>query len=818
MRKYLLAILLLSLVLPVARSQEIIYNKSVTRICYAGDKVTKRYVPPPGDFFRRAGSKGGGKINVVYTGFSREARRAMEYAVAILESVLPADLDMTVRASWRKISSSGVLGNASITAFAGGWGIDAFMPDAYYPVAVAEKIAGRRLNEPDDADVELILNSTVNWYYGTDGNTPPAKYDLVTAIIHELCHGLGFFDSMNVENNLGFYGLGSLPVIYDLFVENIGGRRLVDTIWFAQNSAELYGELVGGKLFFNGPLTRSALGGGRAKLYSPPGWDPGSSVSHLDELGTPVENALMTPFIDKGEAIHDPGKLTLSILGDLGWINTRIIPGKIRDTEDHLTGIEIAANIKSDTTYNRDNVGLVYSFNGFNTFDTLNMVPYRLTDSFSGTIAIPYYNARLDYYFYASDRFSRIFRSPAVGKENPYSVFIGTDTVKPLIKHNKTDYLFEKTDSIPFTAVVTDNLGIDTVYLEYRVNGGTVYYSGLSARADDNYGFTLGFPAGFLKGGDTLHYRLVAIDRAAGRNSAALPKTGFFNISIEGLAPALRNYSTDFSGGSGDFFNSGFEITTPLNFSSPGLHSEHPYKSPEEDDGSLDFSSVLRHPVIFDSAGMIISFMELVLVEPGEEGSVFGSSDFYDYVVVEGSKDYGRSWFSLADGYDSRINSSWANAYKSSTDGNNSTFVGNESMTVKQTIYKKANQMVTGGDSVLVRFRLHADPYASGWGWAIDDLSIGPQVDEEKPEKPDEFTVYPNPGSGQITLNTDSKIKMDYPYEVKIFNIAGQIVFSAEVYEEGPIQFNISDKTPGLYFIVISNKSVLKTIKYSLIR
>ena len=33
----------------------------------------------------------------------------------------------------------------------------------------------------------------------------------------------------------------------------------------------------------------------------------------------------MTPYIDKGEAIHDPGKFTISILGDLGWINTRII-------------------------------------------------------------------------------------------------------------------------------------------------------------------------------------------------------------------------------------------------------------------------------------------------------------------------------------------------------------------------------------------------------------------------------------------------------------------------------------------------------------
>jgi hypothetical protein len=106
---------------------------------------------------------------------------------------------------------------------------------------------------------------------------------------------------MDVENNSGSYGLGTIPVIYDLFVENLDGKRLVDTLIYNQNSRELYNELVGGNLFFNGPLTKSALSGARARLYSPSSWDPGSSVSHLDELKTSKENALMTPFIDRGK-------------------------------------------------------------------------------------------------------------------------------------------------------------------------------------------------------------------------------------------------------------------------------------------------------------------------------------------------------------------------------------------------------------------------------------------------------------------------------------------------------------------------------------
>ena len=55
------------------------------------------------------------------------------------------------------------------------------------------------------------------------------------------------------------------------------------------------------------------------------------------------------------------------------------------------------------------------------------------------------------------------------------------------------------------------------------------------------------------------------------------------------------------------------------------------------------------------TSGMIISYNELVLVEPGETGSLFGSSGFYDYVILEASKDFGKTWFNLIDGYDSRL-------------------------------------------------------------------------------------------------------------------------------------------------------------------
>src|SRR5512133_1973430 len=124
--------------------QAFIKNSSVTGVCYAGTKVTRQYTPPPSVFFTK-GSKGGGNITVYYTGFSATAKDAYEYAVSILESVLPADTKLTILASWERLSSSGILANTSISGFAAGWGINALNPLAYYPVALAEKISGEAM-------------------------------------------------------------------------------------------------------------------------------------------------------------------------------------------------------------------------------------------------------------------------------------------------------------------------------------------------------------------------------------------------------------------------------------------------------------------------------------------------------------------------------------------------------------------------------------------------------------------------------------------------------------------------------------------------
>lgn len=800
-------------------AQELLRNSAITGYSLAGNKINRIYIPPPKEFFDRVESKAPGKIDLIYTNVPSDVRVPVNFAVSILESLLPEDAGFTINVTWRNISTSGVLANSTIAGFVGGWAINAQNPFAFYPVALAEKISGRPYNEDSQSDIDLVLNSSIAWYMGTDGRTPSNRYDLVTVVLHELFHGIGFFDSMDTDDDgtMGFYGIRSVPTIYDTFVENLLKKRLTDTLSFENYSKALYEELTGGQLYFDGPLVNRYTSGARVKLYAPSRWDPGSSVSHLDELRTLPENSLMTPYIDLGEAIHNPGKLTMSILGDMGWVNTRIEHEKLKDTEERITQVEITAKITSDTLYDRNRVGVVYSFNNFTSSDTIFMLHGSDPDSYRQTIPVSSYEVFLKYYLFAEDDFRRIYKFPAVGDLSPLSIYIGKDTVKPVITHTPLEFYFEKIDSIKFEALITDNLDVDTCYVEYRVNNGNPKFVGLSSVKENLYRKVLNVKPEMLKGGDLIQYRIVAVDKASSPNISTQPSTGYYAIRIEALKQPLQSYTTDFSDAYDDFYLSEFEIARPPDFSSYGLHSRHPYESPEEDNKELNFYAVLRHPILFKPTGMVISFREIVLVEPGEEGSVFGSSDFYDYVIIEGSKDFGKTWFALADGYDCRFIPSWESAYNSSISGMNSTYQGKESMLVSHSFYPRVSDKISLGDSVIIRFRLFSDPYANGWGWVVDDLKITPIVDNVEEISIDNLIIYPNPGNGFITLkniSTNSSGLIRY----NIYNLQGYHILDGYFRGNSDQYIDLTGYPSGIYLIVVNSGDKVRTFRYTLIK
>jgi len=826
MKQLTLTIICFFILSPASRlySQEAIRKPVTINNCYAGNKVTKVYIPPPKEFYSRLSKKGGATVTVICVDFPAAAKTAVEYAASILQSVLPSDAHITVHATWEKITTANVLAQASTTELIAGWDIDAQVPYAFYPVALAEKIAGKTLNSEAEGDIVLYVNSSIDWYLKTDGNVPLLKYDLVTVALHEMIHGLGFLDSMTAGTTTGSYGVSGVPMIYDNFVENLAGKRLTDTLSFINPSIDLKTALTNGQLYFNGPLLKNytSLNSNiytitRARLYAPSTFDAGSSVSHLDENTTLQINALMTPNIDMQEAIHNPGKFIMSMLGDLGWVNTRITHNKPKDTEEHISSLPILASVKSDTVYNHNNVRLVWSFDNFATSNWTIMISPLSDNNYTASVSIPSYGITLEYYISAEDCFGRVYKSPSYTDKLHHSVYIGIDTIKPVITHARLSSFFEKVNSIDFEAGVTDNLGVDTVYLEYIVNNGSTSHLGLIRSGNDNFKNKLYPKALSLIGGDSIRYRIIAIDKAGSPNEKISPSAGWYTIKIESVNPVANKYSTSFSGASGDFFNDGFTISKPAGFSEFGLNTPHPYASPEENGDSMTYTSTLRTPLKFDANGMMLSFSEVVMVEPGENGSTFGSSDFYDYVIPEGSKDFGKSWFPLGDGYDSRYSDVWLAAYNSSMDGQNSTYVPDESKLIKHYFFASASSSVSAGDTMMVRFRLFSDPYGHGWGWVIEDLTVEPLIDRAGEMNYPGLVLFPNPGNGIFTVKDEGN-GSGSPYRYRIFDSSGACLFTGTSNGGSELNINISGYSSGLYFIVLYRKDGIQHLKYNLVK
>jgi hypothetical protein len=442
-------------------------------------------------------------------------------------------------------------------------------------------------------------------------------------------------------------------------------------------------------------------------------------------------------------------------------------------------------------------------------------------DIFNCSINIPAYDTEVQYYFFAEDYFNRVYRSPSMTDSLRYTVYIGTDTVKPEITHTPITSYLEKIDTIKLSATATDKLGIDTVYAEYKLNDGQTLYIGLKAGKEDSYTGEINARSMQLNGGDSIQYRLVAIDSAKVPNVAHLPDSGYFTIHIEDLKEVVESYATDFSGvAAGDFINDGFDIFQASGFTSDGLNSMHPYLSPEDNDKTIESTSILRHPLKFNESGLIISFNEVVLVEPGEEGSLFGSEEFYDYVIVEGSKDFGKNWFSMADGYDSRLLKTWETAYNNSIVGMNSTAVGKESMLNKHVVFYKPSDNLSAGDTLILRFRLFSDPFANGWGWVIEDLKINPLINAVETVYSDKsIVVYPNPGQGLLRIRSDSVgAGSGKPIRYTVYTASGFSVQDGYLTGETENTIDISDHPSGLYIIMLNVDGRIITVKYSLLK
>jgi YVTN family beta-propeller protein len=245
-----------------------------------------------------------------------ERRAALEHAVDRWAGTLAGTVPVVVAAVMLPLGGSGA---DALLASAGAVTVhrnfNRLQPATWYGAALANQLAGADLNGGDLAEISIIFNGDVDgpevlgsigWYYGLDAQ-PGADVDFVTIALHEIGHGLNFFES--VDAAAGGWRLGDDPGIFDRMLF----RPEVATLADMRPAERLAAIVAGGELLWDGAQV-VGFNGRPLAVYAPEPFVPGASIGHWDI--NPSNPELMEPAYTG--AIHDLGALVPALL-DMGW-------------------------------------------------------------------------------------------------------------------------------------------------------------------------------------------------------------------------------------------------------------------------------------------------------------------------------------------------------------------------------------------------------------------------------------------------------------------------------------------------------------------
>jgi len=278
------------------------------------------------------------------TTLGQQRLNAFQFAANIWGATLNSSVTITIRATWEALScstSSATLGSA------GASGIFANFPNApqtgtWYPAALANSLAGSDL---DTTTQEIRARFNINlgtpgcldnspFYLGLDNNHG-SGVDLVTVLLHEFSHGLGF--QTFTSTSTGQFS-GSFPSIYDKFLmDDTAGKT-----WDAMTATERQTSATNnGNLSWSGPLVtgfvHNVLGTPRLKVNSPPAVAGNYTVGTAD-FGAPLNSGGVNGIVVQALATDGCSALT----------NGSAVAGKIalidRGTCTFVTKVKNAQN------------------------------------------------------------------------------------------------------------------------------------------------------------------------------------------------------------------------------------------------------------------------------------------------------------------------------------------------------------------------------------------------------------------------------------------------------------------------------------------
>jgi hypothetical protein len=241
---------------------------------------------------------------------------AFQRAAEIWGATLSSSVPIRIGAAFIPLSCTA---NSAVLGSAGAWEIWSDFPNAprantWYPAALAGKLAGADLTSANDPHIAARFNSRLGlfpdclpgsgFYLGLDNN-PGNQIDLVTVLLHEMAHGLGFQTFTDDETGQQIMGI---PSIWDHFLVDNRNERL----WVEMTDAQRVASAVTWRgLSWNGANVTAAVPGvlaprsilgitGRAAGDAAGTYDVGDA-SFGPPLGPTLVRGQLMPVVDQAD-------------------------------------------------------------------------------------------------------------------------------------------------------------------------------------------------------------------------------------------------------------------------------------------------------------------------------------------------------------------------------------------------------------------------------------------------------------------------------------------------------------------------------------
>ena len=164
-------------------------------------------------------------FELTYVNIPDRAKAAIEEGVKAWEGYFESKVPVNVAAYWDRTAPYGVLGTARPGRYFNNFE-GAPDRDLWYSSALANSLAGRDL-DPRNPEIVIRISALPFWYLGTDGKPGQSQFDLVSVVLHEIGHGLGFLSNADFISYNSF-GTMTQPTPFDAYAELTDGRKLRD--------------------------------------------------------------------------------------------------------------------------------------------------------------------------------------------------------------------------------------------------------------------------------------------------------------------------------------------------------------------------------------------------------------------------------------------------------------------------------------------------------------------------------------------------------------------------------------------------------------